>query len=183
MLASQLLQQLAAQTRQCIQKAEALKQLDAAALYWRSQPESWNILECLEHLNRYGQFYLPEIKKAIEKSNSGPEANFKSGWLGNYFAESMKPKEKLNRMNTFKDKNPLNEPLKSDVIDEFLRQQAELLGLLKQAEKVSLNKINVGTTLSRFITVKLGDTFRFIINHNLRHLQQIERIEQAVINA
>ena len=25
--------------------------------------QSWNILECVEHLNRYGAFYLPAIEK------------------------------------------------------------------------------------------------------------------------
>lgn len=176
MHSGKLLQSLTKQTQQIIHQVEQLKTYELNELTWKENPTSWSILVCLEHLNLYGNFYLPQIESKIKNSKTQYEDEFKPGFLGNYFANSMIPKEKLNKMKTFKDKNPINAKLERDVIDKFLHQQAKLLELLKQAEKVSLNKVKIETSISSVIKLKLGDTFRFFINHNIRHMKQIERI-------
>lgn len=89
----------------------------------------------------------------------------------------MLPQSKLNKMKTFKDKNPLNANLDITVIADFISQQIKLIDLLNQSNNVSLNKVKISTSISSLIKLKLGDTFRFIINHTLRHLKQIERIQ------
>jgi len=169
-----LIKTLIEQTRVIIDQVEKLKHEDLKTLTWRESPTSWNILECLEHLNRYGGYYLPEIESKIQQSNSKSDVAFKSGWLGSYFAKSMAPKEKLNKMSTFKDKNPLNVPLDTSLIDTFTNQQYKLLDLLNKSKNVSLNKVKINTSLSSLIKINLGDTFQFYINHILRHLVQIE---------
>ena len=161
-------------TRQNLNFAELLKQKTDVELNWKQNSESWSVLECLEHLNLYGHFYIPEIEKTILNSKHNSEEEFKSGILGNYFAESMLPKQKLNKMKTFKDKNPINSKLDRKVIDEFINQQIKTIDLLYKSKNVSLNKNKVKITLSKWIKLKLGDTFRFVINHNIRHLEQIE---------
>jgi hypothetical protein len=88
----------------------------------------------------------------------------------------MAPKENLNKMNTFKDKNPIHSFLDKKVLEVFLTQQSELLEALEMSHQVSLNKVRIGTTLSRLIRLKLGDTFRFFINHQMRHIEQINKI-------
>jgi hypothetical protein len=180
MNSEQLIQKLLEDIKQTINHAEKLKHYDLNALAWRENSSSWNMLECLEHLNLYGEFYLPLIKHKIKTSNTTHDVEFKSGRLGNYFAQSMLPKEKLNKMKTFKDKNPLNSTLDKSVIDKFISQQIELLDLLNQSRGVSLNKIKIETSISRLIKIKLGDTFQFLINHIIRHLKQIEVIEQKI---
>src|SRR5690606_31410629 len=124
----------------------------------------------------YGDFYLPQIENKILNSNTKPEIEFESGFLGNYFAKSMLPKEKLNKMKTFKDKNPLNAALDKTVIDKFMNQQIKLLELLTQSRNVSLSKVKINTSISSLIKLKLGDTFQFYINHIIRHLKQIDKI-------
>ena len=86
-------------------------------------------------------------------------------------------------MKTFKDKNPLNANLDKSVIDKFIEQQVKLLDLLSQSRNVSLNKVKIQTSISSLIKLKLGDTFQFFINHIIRHLKQIERIETEMKNA
>ena len=95
----------------------------------------------------------------------------------------MLPKEKLNKMKTFKSKNPLNSALDKSVIDRFTTQQIKLLDLLNQSRKVSLNKVKIKTSISSLISLKLGDTFQFLINHMIRHLNQIDKIQTAMNNA
>jgi hypothetical protein len=180
MKSENLIQSQIEQTRNIINQIEKLKNYDLNTLTWKENPTSWSILECLEHLNLYGDFYLPQIETKIKQSNSKNSSEFKSGFLGNYFAKSMLPKEKLNKMKTFKDKNPLHANLDKSVLDKCLAQQFTLLELLNQSRKVDLNKVKIETTISKMIKIKLGDTFQFIINHIIRHLKQIERIEEAL---
>lgn len=177
MQSEKLIQSLSEQTKQIINQVEKLKENDSQMLAWKETPVSWSILECLEHLNLYGDFYLPQIKHKIKNSNTKTEAEFKSGILGNYFAKSMLPKEKLNKMKTFKDKNPLNAKLDKSVIDKFIHQQIELLDLLNKSREISLNKVKIEISISSLIKLKLGDTFQFFINHIIRHLHQIEKIK------
>lgn len=180
MQSEKLTQTLLEQTRQIINQAEKLKFYDLTTLTWKGNKISWSILECLEHLNLYGDFYLPQIEDKIKDSTTKPDLEFKSGILGNYFAKSMLPKEKLNKMKTFKDKNPLNANLDKTVIDKFMSQQIKLLDLLNQSRNVSLNKVKIQTSISSLIKLKLGDTFQFYINHIIRHFKQIDRIVQTI---
>ncbi|MFY7990807.1 MAG: DinB family protein [Fluviicola sp.] len=154
----------------------ALQKKDDVTLNKRLTPESWSVLECIEHLNRYGDFYLPALRNQISLSTAPSNSVFKSSWLGSYFAKSMEPKEKLNKMKTFRDKNPIHSQLDSRVIEKCLAQQEEMLELLKLSENKSLHAIRIPTTLSKWIRMNAGDTFHFIIQHNLRHLKQIENI-------
>ncbi|MBK7638001.1 MAG: DinB family protein [Saprospiraceae bacterium] len=183
MQSENLIQSLLEQTRQIINQIEKLKTYELQTLTWKENETSWSILECLEHLNLYGDFYLPEMENKIKNSTTKTDIEFKNGILGNYFAKSMLPKEKLNKMKTFKDKNPLNADLDKTVIDKFINQQIKLLDLLNQSRNVSLNKVKIQTSISSLIKLKLGDTFQFFINHIIRHLKQIDRIQKTIKNA
>lgn len=177
MQSEDLIQTLLEQTQKITEQAEQLKSLDLQTLTWKSNPNSWSILECIEHLNLYGDFYLPQIEEKITTSNTKNEVEFMNGFLGNYFAKSMLPKEKLNKMKTFKDKNPLNAKLDKTVIDNFIAQQEKLITLLNQSRNVSLNKVKITTSISTVFKLKLGDTLQFYINHIIRHFDQIEKIK------
>lgn len=171
----ELLNQLIEETKSISDYAEQLKKHSVKQLNYRKSNDSWSVLECLQHLNLYGRFYIPEIRSGISKNNRKTSELFKSGWLGNYFAKSMLPKEKLNKMKTFKQMNPIHSNLTIEVIDEFLNQQKEIVDLLERAKSVDLTKTKTGVSISKLIRLRLGDTFRFVIYHNLRHIEQIKR--------
>jgi hypothetical protein len=81
-------------------------------------------------------------------------------------------------MPALKDKNPLHAQLDIEVITEFIRQQNELLKVLNKAAGVNLSKVKCKLTLP-LLKFNLGDTLRFIINHQIRHLQQADRVLAA----
>lgn len=169
---SQLLNELKIQTQEHMLFAENLLQETDEKLNSRISHESWSVLECLEHLNRYGNFYIPEIGHRISSSATSQTSSFKPGILGNYFAQSMLPKERLNKMKTFKSMNPINSQLDKNVVKEFIRQQQQLLELLEKARNIDLNKVKTNISISKLVKLKLGDTFRFVIYHNARHISQ-----------
>lgn len=171
----QLLEELSEQTLTFIKRAEKLSLEPFEKLNWKQNPTSWSVLECLEHLNLYGDFYIPELRKQLQSSATIAHKSFNSGLLGNYFAQSMLPKEKLNKMKTFKDKNPVNSQLTIQVLDRFIQQQNQVLELLNLAKSKNLNAVKTNITIP-LIKLKVGDTFRFLINHNVRHFAQLERV-------
>lgn len=182
MKAADLISDLVDRTKDNLNRAQRLNEYAIETLNHKAIPESWSALECLEHLNRYGNFYLPEMAKRMQASTHPAVETFKTGWLGNKFAESLLPQEPINKMNSPKKMNPTGSQLDKTVVNTFIRQQYELLDLLKQARQVNLNKVKTGITLTSFIKLKLGDTFRVVIYHTQRHIGQAERaIEQAEV--
>lgn len=167
-----LISELINLTQTHLQKATSLLHEDLSTLNLKKTETAWSVLECLEHLNLYGDFYLPEIEEQMKRKSTLAVENFKPGWLGNYFAESMKPSPNMKKMKTFKDKNPNKSQLDFSTVERFIKQQKELLHSLEQAKSVNLNTVKTKITLSPWIKLKLGDTLRFVIFHNERHLVQ-----------
>lgn len=179
----ELLTDLSARTREIIREAEGFQKSSLKELNYKEAPEKWSALECIAHLNRYGDFYLPEIENQIRESGYAPEKVFKSGFLGNYFAESMLPKKNFKKMKTFRDKDPIGSRLDKEEIGTFLVHQHKLLELLDAAREVSLGKTKTAVSISKWIKLKLGDTFRVVIYHNQRHLVQAKKALKAAGSA
>jgi len=178
---NQLLNELRIITENNIEFAKSLQNQSNEILNFRTLDNSWNILECLEHLNFYGDFYLPEIENRISESRfQATKSEFKSGILGNYFANMMLPKEKLNKMKTLKISNPIHKQLNKSVIEEFINQQNKVLELLERVKVVDLERTKTSISISKLIKLKLGDTLRYVIYHNLRHIKQAENILKSI---
>ncbi|UPK70157.1 DinB family protein [Chitinophaga filiformis] len=146
-------------------------------------PEKWSVAQCLDHLNAYSRFYVPAMEKAIQSALTGslppaPAATFKSGWLGNYFTKMMEPKtdgQPGMRMQAPKAYRPMSNLDADKVVSEFIAWQQKTKALLDQAQSVNLQKLKIPTTLGNWLKFSLGDTFRFVIAHERRHMAQALR--------
>lgn len=173
---SKLLIELKAMVNSHLDYIRSIEKIPDAALNWRASFDSWSVLECLQHLNLYGAFYIPEISKRLSRSKNSDSIEFKSGYWGNKFATDMLPKEDMKTMKTFKSKNPIHSQLdKEIVIDTFMQQQHEFLKLLDFAEHKDLTKTKTALTIP-LLKFRLGDTFRFVIYHNERHIVQAKSV-------
>lgn len=159
-----------------IEFAEQMSLLPIELLNKRPSPANWSALECFEHISLYSDFYNPSIKKAITQSSTKPVKDYKSGWLGEYFVNTMLPKGKLNKMSTFKDKNPIHTSLDTSAINRFITHQVELKRLITTSKSIDIGKTRCPLSIFPLLKLKLGDVFRFLINHNTRHINQIKRI-------
>jgi len=167
-----LITDLLARTLQVVADAVKLGERSLSKLEQRSGPNEWNALECIQHLNLYGNYYLPEIQKALLSKKHLPEPVFKSGILGDYFAKMMLPGERAKKIKTFRDKDPLGEKLDAGVIEQFIWQQQKLMKQLERSSSVSLNKTRIPLSFGKYIKLRLGDIFRIVIYHNQRHMLQ-----------
>lgn len=183
----QLIAKLQLQTESLLSIAvQQWQMLKPATFKQQPAPGSWSAMQCLGHLNMYGDYYLPAIEKAItevKQQNKQIPSIFKPGWLGNYFTNLMLPDEKgiaARKMKAPKNYTTPNEGDSDYTIAKFIDQQERMLALLEAAKQVDLNSIRIPVSIAKFIKLKLGDVFMFLIAHNLRHIKQAERaIEKA----
>jgi hypothetical protein len=135
----------------------------------------WSILQCLDHLNSYGFYYLPQISDALKRAKRLDSSVYKSGWLGDYFTKIMSPETGTKKFKAFKDHQPEKGLDSKRVISEFIHQEELLLGYLSDAKSVDMASVKIPLSISPLIGIRLGDTFRFLLAHNRRHLLQAGR--------
>lgn len=171
-----LLSSLSKDVNALLKRLEEVKQLDSSLLLTQPTTDKWSVIQVLEHLNSYNRYYLPEIEKSLQ-SEQPLNLQFKSGWFGDYFTKMMMPGKDgkvANKMNAPKDHRPITDLDAEGVIAEFIAGEQKLLVLFQQASSTDIGMLKVPISISRFIKLKLGDTFRFLIAHQQRHFIQLE---------
>jgi hypothetical protein len=179
----ELLNELGEDVKKIIEVGEYFKEADKTKMVYCPDKGKWSVVQVLEHLNAYNRFYLPEIEKQLSLITYKNNPWFNSGFLGNYFTNSMKPKNVLeirNKMKTSKSYTFPNSLNVETVLKEFLEHQNKLLQLMEQAKKRDLNAIKLPITITSLIKLKLGDIFRFLIAHEQRHMIQARNTLRAV---
>ncbi|MGZ5247396.1 MAG: DinB family protein, partial [Flavitalea sp.] len=162
--------------------AKQLRSLSEKELNFRNHEKEWSILECIEHLNLYGDYYLPEIQKQLLTGKVVPTTTvFETGAIGNWFTNMMKVKEgKLKKMKSPKDKNPHHSSLTPVTIDRFIKQLESLQRFLQDATRIDLIKAKTPVSISKLIKLRLGDTLRFLVYHIERHVLQAEKVAASI---
>lgn len=174
--AATLINQLSADVRQLILTVNKLKSAQPDLLAIKPGPDRWSAIEVLDHLNSYGNYYLPELEKSLSASNSPATEWFRAGWFGDYFTRLMRPGADgvlKKKMSAPKAHRPAANLDSEQVIDTFIDQQYWLLQLLEAARQKPIGNIRTPISISKLIRLKAGDTFRFLIAHEQRHFMQI----------
>lgn len=170
-----LLNELKADVHKIIASAEQMMEADKPKLVYQCSKKEWSVVQVMEHLNAFNRFYLPHIERALAARNDTRNAWFNSGFWGDYLTKSMKPtnvfeiKNKMKSMKSYSFPNSLNV---NSVFNEFLQHQQKLLDLMDASKDRDLNAIKIPVTISKMIKLKLGDTFRFLVAHEQRHMVQ-----------
>lgn len=147
-------------------------------LNFKPDPDTWSVLECIEHLNIAEHHYYAEMDKKIHSSTTTPGHSFKGGLMGNYFTNMMRPNEDgeiTNKVTTMKKYVP-GKQLSKEVIHQFINDQGVMLKLLEDANAVNLGKVRIKSALGSWLMFKLGDAFQFVTAHNQRHLIQAHNV-------
>lgn len=178
-----LINQLQSDVQQIIAAAEHLRTADPVKLSYCMKEGQWSVAQILEHLNAYNRYYLPAIEKGMTPVAREMNAWFVSGFWGNYFTKMMMPTnvyEVKNKMKAMKSYSPDKSVNVETVFNEFLEHQHKLLHMLELAKRRNLNTVKIPVSISKLIRFKLGDTFRFLIAHEQRHMIQARNAIKAV---
>lgn len=74
-----------------------------------------------------------------------------------------------------KDKRPVKGQVSNQALQRFLSDVDTLSVLLDQAQSVNWTKTKTAISLTPWIKLRLGDTFRFYVYHIDRHVWQGQR--------
>ncbi len=175
--AAVLIDDLQSQVRRILATAMTLKQLLPVDLDKSPAPGAWSAAQILAHLNFYGDYYLPALEQALHKA-SPARKYFKPGWLGNYFTKLISPDAAggiRSKMKSPAQARPSAAVKGVEVLPVFIAQQQRLLELLEQARTKDLTSTRVPISIMKLIRIKTGDTFRFLVGHEQRHMLQLSR--------
>lgn len=153
---------------------EAFNGSEEQLLNHKEHPEKWSVLECLEHLNRYHQYYYPHLKRAFSQP-SDKQPSLRTSWTGQKFIKMMLPENKK-KMKALKHMNPQLTPAQSrldkKVFTAFLNNQEELFQLVADLPQANLNKKCIPVEFFKLLKMRSWEAFHFLIAHEQRHLAQ-----------
>lgn len=171
------------QTRAIILQAEQLKSIPFDILEKAPLNNQWSVAQVLEHLNIYSRYYLTAIEKKLHHNTTTAPEYFTPGWLGNYFTKLMQPSGNgtiKKKMKSPANAQPATSPDAKKMLAEFLHHQHHLLNLLNVASHHDMNRNRIPISISKLISLKMGDVFNFVLAHQQRHFIQIENTLAAL---
>jgi uncharacterized damage-inducible protein DinB len=158
---------------------EKLIPLNDAQLNWKQQKNSWSILECIEHLNRYNSYYLAAVSSAIERTDKSSDQQLTSTWIGKKSIQMMHPSN-TKKQTTFKKMDPAHSSISRNVLETFLRDQQKLTQLFLQIHELDVNAKKVPVEFFRLLKMTIAEGLEFIVVHEQRHMNQILRLLSKV---
>ena len=151
--------------------------LSPAQINWRPSVDGWSVGQCFEHLIKTNELFYVELETvaAGTRKNSFLE-NYSplSGFFGNLLVNSQKKDER--KFKTPSQKTVPPSEIKENIIETFAAHQSELIGKIKLVETADWNKIKITSPFMKFVTYKLSDGLRVVVEHEKRHVRQAERV-------
>ena len=152
-------------------------------LSWDTKPtKGWSPIEVLEHMNLSLEIYTPKLlQKQTSLQNTTPE-NFIAGWTGQLFINTLTPSPNQKNVKTFAvfEPSPQNQNDLNKEWDRFEKNFATLEQFWKENKDKNLNGKRVSSALGPILMFRMGSVMEFLLWHNLRHFEQIERTMQAI---
>lgn len=147
---------------------------------WTSDPKKWSVAECFEHLILTDRLWYPKIEEALQEAPSDADRTgqaFRPTLFGRCFLGLMGERVKIPVKS-----NPMFRPgddVPADAPERFLEEQEELLLLIGRARRTDLRDAVVAFPFTNLLKLCLGETLKMLVDHQHRHLRQIERIMQT----
>jgi DinB superfamily len=146
-------------------------------------PGAWSIVEVFAHLNLSNEIYIRYILPRVTLAPDRPSDEFRSSWPGDWAYEKIVPRAdgSVFKMNTAKAVFPVKpkEDLK-EVLHHFHRTCDAMDDILRHSASKDLRRIRIPFHFIPFLHFSLGETLRFLIAHNERHLLQAQRLVPVV---
>jgi uncharacterized damage-inducible protein DinB len=178
-----LLSELIDRTEVITSNTYSFLRLSEEELNFKPSQLEWSIAEIYGHLNITTTTYIHSILKKIKTAPDTDYAGYQSGWLGDWVYEKLMPRAdgsvyKINSPKFFHAAN--KEPEAHEALNQFLQHQDVTHDILRHASTKDLERIRIPFYFAKILTFRLGDTLRFLIAHNERHLLQAHRMMEKI---
>ena len=153
--------------------------LSAQQLNWKPAAESWSVAQCFDHLIKSNEAFKPEferVKSGNKKSSLWEKYSPLTGFFGNFLLKSLKNDTKKFKAPSKAIVPPSN--VAPDIIEQFVKNQLEIIESVKSLEKIDWNKTIVTSPFLKIMTYRLDKALEIGIEHEKRHFRQAERVMQ-----
>jgi len=159
----------------------AFSHLNAAQLNYKTDPKSWSIAQCLDHLMVTDKQYTPVLKE-MAAGNYKPTFWAKMGigskFFGNFLIKTTAPiPEKKGK--TIPSFEPSKSDLPSDILKQYQKHDKEWRALLSQLDGMDYVKTRLSSPAGAAITYSLEDLLTILANHKERHYHQAMAVMQS----
>ena len=158
---------------EAIRFGDRLTGLPPDSLNGRPGEGRWSALECLEHLNRYADHYLPLLRTRATGAPARQRDAYRPGLLGRPFALALHPARREKKLRSPGNMNPLGSALDAGgVVGAFRQNQRAYLDLLRALAGKELRGSRIPVSAFPLVRLHLGDMLHTLVWHNARHVLQ-----------
>jgi hypothetical protein len=159
---------------------ELVTGLTPEQLNWQPGLNAWSVGQCLEHLCRMNDVYLPAISSSLIGKSSSAVPDITPGWFGRWFIRSyVEPSPNTKRAPAPKMIVP-SAQVESSVLDRFLRSNQDAREVVRHASNFDVNGIRFRNPFIPIIRFTVGSGLEIVSKHERRHLLQAGRVKGSL---
>lgn len=151
--------------------------LSPEQINWKPRADSWSVGQCLDHLIKSNEAFDEQFQ-ALAKGEKKPSFWEKysplTSFFGNFLLKSLKNDAKKFKAPTKSIVPPSD--IAPDIVEQFVKHQADIVKKLKSLENVDLQKTVVTSPFLKLMTYRLDIALEIGVEHEKRHVRQAERV-------
>ena len=155
---------------------ELVSGLTEEQLNWQPAPGSWSVGQCLEHLCKVNEIYVPPISAALQAKPDSRVDQIIPGWFGGWFIRTfIDPSPSSKRVQAPAKIRP-GARIELSVLDRFLSGNQSCRCVILGARAKNVNRVRFWNPFLPGLRFTVGTGFEIIARHERRHLLQAERV-------
>ena len=153
---------------------------------WLARPteRGWSAAECVAHLNRTGEEFLPIIRKALGEASpltAGSTRRFRRDAFGWLLWRIMPPPVRLVRSRTTAQFMPADDLDCGHLVATFQQLQLEQVQCVEAADGLAIDQVFIASPFNERARYNLFSCLSILPRHQHRHLWQAERAIQMAV--
>ena len=161
-------------------RAERLaKVLTLEQLNWRPRPEAWSVGQCLHHLHKTNEAYLPAILISLEGRRRGAIDEIRLGWFSRWFMRNYITPNPGGAKARAPGKIVPSQKVEPSVLEWFLQGNRAARELVYTSSDYDVNRIRFKNPFIPVLRFTVGTGLEIVAQHQSRHLLQGEGVRQS----
>lgn len=177
------LQTVIAETEKNSDEAKRLVEgLSEGQLGWTSNPASWSIAQCLDHLavtsQKFNSYFTDALERGRKKGLVSSPLPYRPSFVGGWLIKQVVP-ETTRRVPAPKVFRPSQSNTIPGALEKFLKQQSEFSNYVRASRGIDYNKTRLRSPVTPLMRYSLADAFVVTVVHGWRHLAQAQRMRDT----
>lgn len=157
------------------------KELTEEQLNRKPAADKWSIGQLLDHIIVTNEQYFPILERVISGTHKNPflsRFRYIPDFFGKTILKSVEP-ETQTKLQTVKKFRPASHVFTLNKIEELKNHQNTLIDFAKASDALDHREVIVTSPVASYIVYSLENTFRIILSHELRHINQASLLRQT----